>query len=132
MISATFTEVKLEPITVEAKRDAAGAKILGEHVLELLFRNIARSVSAKGGQCDKSEPGRLKIPMNASVHVEVLKGDPVLRVGTLQERLEDVEILPRNTPLFCAIRDLEQDPILRALYAVVVPGSYGIHEGLLV
>jgi hypothetical protein len=68
---------------------------------------------------NKSHQGRAKI----SIHVEVLKGDPILRIWTVQKRLENVKVIPRNTPLLCAIRDLKQDPILRSLVCGRRPGE---------
>lgn len=55
MVATTFAEVKLQPITVEAERDAAGAKILRENILKFVCRNIARAVTTKTGQYDQEE-----------------------------------------------------------------------------
>jgi hypothetical protein len=53
VVNPTFTKVKLQPITVEAERDAFGAKVLRKHVLKFIRRNIARAVAAKTEQYDQ-------------------------------------------------------------------------------
>lgn len=47
MVAILFAKVELEPITVETEGYTAGSKILREHVLELLGRDVARTVTGK-------------------------------------------------------------------------------------
>lgn len=50
-------------------------------------------------------------------HVEVLKSNPILSVGSLEQGFENVEIIPRNFAGIRAISDLEEYSKLRAIYA---------------
>ena len=48
------------------------------------------------------------------VHIKILEGYPVVRVGPLEDGLENDEVVPRDEPALVGVRDAEERRELRA------------------
>lgn len=82
-------QIQPHPIAIEIERDGARADVRVEDALELV-----------------------EVDRPALVRVEVLERDQVVRVGALEEGLEDGEVVPGDEPALVRVRHAEEDGVL--------------------